>query len=145
MDTALVSDVMTRDFIRVTPEVSLLEAFGVMVRSGVHHLPVVGADGRCLVLLDMTAVIRRLPEDLVAQGTAPLRLPGSAGALAVLADEPLTRAAATMDDAGADACCAVDSHGTMVGLLTARDVLAAVGHGLPEVFNSGRWEQSKGR
>jgi CBS domain-containing membrane protein len=129
-DGVRVRDVMSRDFVRVTEDVSLLEAFGVMVRVGVHHLPVVGPDGRCLVLLDMSTLVRRLPEDLIAQGAAPLRLPGAAGPLCVLADEPLARAAAAMDDAGADACCAVDPHGIMLGLLTARDVLAAVGRGV---------------
>jgi len=126
LDAVRVCEVMTRDFVRLTPDVSLLEAFGAMVRSGVHHMPVVRADGRCLVLLDMTTVLRRLPEDLVAQGTAPLCPPGSAGPLSVLADAPLTFAAAVMDDAGADACCAVDAQGRMVGLLTARDVLRVV-------------------
>ncbi|HET7310633.1 MAG TPA: CBS domain-containing protein [Mycobacteriales bacterium] len=126
-----VRDVMTRDFIRLGTEVSLLEAFGAMVRSGVHHMPVVRANGRCLALLDMTTVVRRLPEDLVAQGAAPLVVPGSIGPLSVLVDEPLTSAAAAMHDVGSDACCAVDAHGRMVGLLTARDIVAAVGRAAP--------------
>lgn len=123
--TFRVRDAMTADFVRVAPDVSILEAFAAMVRSGVHHLPVVNDDGRCTVLLDMATVVRRLPEDVVAQGRAPLRLPGSAGPLSVLADDPLTSAAAAMTDAAADACCAVDRRGRMVGLLTARDVVAA--------------------
>lgn len=122
-----VRDVMTRDFFRVGTDVSLLEVFGAMVRSGVHHMPVVRANGRCLALLDLPTVVRRLPEDLVAQGTAPLVLPGAFGPLSVLVDELLPNAAAAMDDAGTDACCAVDARGRMVGLITARDIVAAVG------------------
>ncbi|HET6818677.1 MAG TPA: CBS domain-containing protein [Mycobacteriales bacterium] len=122
-----VRDVMTRDFRRLTTEASLLEAFGAMVRSGVHHMPVIRPNGRCLALLDMTTVVRRIPEDLVAQGAAPLVLPGESSPLSVLAGERLTRAAAAMDDTGTDACCVVDDHGRMIGLLTARDVVAAVG------------------
>lgn len=123
----LVRDVMTRDFIQLAPDTSLLGAFATMVQTHVHHIPVVNPDGRCLTLLELTGVVRRLPEDLVAQGSAPLVLPGSPGPLLVRADESLTHAAAAMNAAGTDACCVVDAPGHMVGLLTARDVVAAVG------------------
>jgi CBS domain-containing protein len=117
---------MTRDFRCLTPDTFLLEAFAAMLGSHVHHLPVVGPDERCLLVLELTAVVRRLPEDLVAQGNAPLVSPGAIGPLSIRDDELLTRAAAAMTDAGTDACCPVDPLGRMVGLLTVCDVVAAV-------------------
>ena len=62
----------------------------------------------------------------MTRGGVALHQFGAVGPLSVLADVPLTQAAVSMDAAGVDACCVVDVHGRLVGLVTARDVVAAV-------------------
>lgn len=122
-----VANVMTRDIRRVPPEASVFEVFATMVRAQVHHVPVVRDDGRCVALLDFPAVVRRLPEALVTQGAAPLLLPGMSGPVEVLPAESLADAAAAMDASDVDACCVVDEHGVLLGLVTARDIVRSVG------------------
>jgi CBS domain-containing membrane protein len=121
-----VSAVMTRDVVQASSSASLFEAFELMARAHVHHLPVVRPDGRCIALLDAVSVAQRLPEAWVTRGGVSLYQLGAVGPLSVLPDVPLAHAAASMDAAGVDACCVVDERGHLVGLLTARDVIAVV-------------------
>lgn len=121
-----VSAVMSRNLVTAAPHSSLFEAFELMARNRVHHLPVVRQDGRCIALLDAVSVAERMPEAWVTRGGVALQQFGAVGPLSVLADVPLTQAAVSMDAAGVDACCVVDVHGRLVGLVTARDVVAAV-------------------
>lgn len=121
-----VESVMTRDFVAVGPDAPLLEAFALMLRHGIHHLPVVGSNGRCVGLLSFPDVVLRLPRALVDQGGSVMPEPGALGPILARSEQPLVQAAATMDSSAADACCVVDACGRMVGLLTARDVLRAL-------------------
>ena len=121
-----VSAVMTRELVTASPHSSLFEAFELMASNRVHHLPVVRRDGRCIALLDAVSVAERLPEAWVTRGGVALQRFGAVGPLSVLPDVSLSHAAVSMNAAGVDACCVVDVHGRLVGLVTARDVVAAV-------------------
>ena len=123
----LVRDAMTREVISVGPDASLFTAFDLLMAHHVHHLPVVRADGRCVAILDAVTIAERMPQAWVTRGLTPLHQPnGKAGPPCVLADASLRSAAAAMDSAGVDACGVVDRHGVLVGLLTSRDLIAAV-------------------
>lgn len=124
--TAVASEVMTRDFVRAAPEASLFVAFELLTQHGVHHLPVLTAEGRCVTMLDAIDVFGRLPEAWLHGEVTVLPRPGAAGPISVLPDTPLPRVAALMSNADVDACCVVDEHGRMLGLITARDIVAAV-------------------
>jgi CBS domain-containing membrane protein len=126
-----VESAMTRDFVAVGPDAPLLEAFALMLRHEIHHLPVVGSNRRCVALLSFPDVVVRLPRALVDQGGSVMPDPGARGPILARSDQPLVQAAATMDSNAVDACCVVDACGRMVGLLTARDVLRALARAVP--------------
>lgn len=120
-------DVMSQCLVSVGSDTTIFGAYDAILRHRVHHLPVVAADGSCLALLDVVGLAERMPEAWMTAGETPLWEPaGPAGPLSVLPDTPLREAAAHMDAAGVDACCVVDQHGRLLGLITARDVIAAV-------------------
>ena len=125
--TLRVGDVMTRQVVSVTPDDSLFAAFDAIASHGVHHLPVVRPDGHCVAILDAVTISERMPEAWLTRGHTPLWRPnGHIGPVCVLADTPLRHAAAEMDAAGVDACGVVDEHGALIGILTSRDLVAAV-------------------
>jgi CBS domain-containing protein/uncharacterized protein (DUF2267 family) len=121
-----VSAVMTTNLVTVGEDATLFDAFELMTHAHVHHLPVVRHDGRCVAVLDTASVARHLPEAWVSRTTPPLHGKTAARPVSVLAREPLSKAARVMNTAGVDACCVVDAHGLLLGLLTARDIVAAV-------------------
>ena len=121
------SEVMSASPVTVAPETTIFSAYDTILRHRIHHLPVVSPDGRCLVLLDLVDLARRMPDALRTAGRTPLWDPaGTAGPLSVLAETPLRKVAAQMDAACADACCVTDEDGRLLGLITARDIIAAV-------------------
>jgi len=121
-----VSAVMTRNVVTIREDANWFDAFELLTHARVRHLPVIRMDGHCVAILDAESVAKRLPQAWVSRTSLPLHNPGTVGPLSVLADEPLSKAAQAMNAAGVDACCVVDVHGRLVGLLTARDFVAAV-------------------
>jgi CBS domain-containing protein len=121
-----VSSVMTRDVVHARLDTSVFEAFELMAHAHVHHLPLVRSDGHCVAMLDAVTVAQRLPEAWVMRGGVALQQIGTVGPLSVLPDVTLAHAALAMDAAGVDACCVVDVHGRLIGVVTARDVIAVV-------------------
>ncbi|MEU6774996.1 CBS domain-containing protein [Streptomyces sp. NPDC046759] len=105
---------------------SVLLAWEVMERSEQRHLPVVRGDGCCAGLVDRAELAvacaaaaatlsrRRVRELLHARRT-----------VTVHPEESVLRAAAVMTDEDLDALPVTDPHGRLVGLLTARDYVAA--------------------
>jgi len=125
---------MTSTFISVSPEDSPFTAYDVITKHHVHHLPVIASDGRCVAILDAVVAIARASEKLLHGHGKLLELQDVERPLCVLARTPLKRVAALMTTAGLDACCVVDGHGRMLGLVTARDVVAAVAGVRPRQF-----------
>ena len=112
-----------RRMVAVHPATDAYGALTVMRQGEVRHLPVV-VDGHCVGLLTEADLLRGL-----ASGASGAEL--TAGGLchrpapAVPAGSSLPAMAAIMIDSGADAVIVV-SNGTMVGMVTASDVLGAV-------------------
>ena len=130
---------MTRNVVSVTPDASIFVAYDIIRRHRIHHLPVVARNGTCLALLDVVTLAERMPEAWMSPGETPLWEPaGAVGPVSVLPDTPLRDAAADMDAAGVDACCVVDRHGRLLGLITARDVIATVAGRAPTTSVDGR-------
>ena len=121
-----ISAVMSRDVVHARLDTSLFEAFELMAQAHVHHLPLVRSDGHCVAMLDAVTVAQRLPEAWVTRGGVALHQVGTVGPLSVLPDVTLAHAAQSMAAAGVDACCVVDVHGRLIGVVTARDVIAVV-------------------
>jgi CBS-domain-containing membrane protein len=126
-DALRVDDVMSVDLVTVAPDDSLLSAWELMSRGGIHHLPVV-VRGRCLSVLDDRIVAGALANPLArprrrVADVMPARVH------CVLADAPLRRAAEIMFAERTTAVPVVDDHMRIVGLVTDRDVVAAVSRG----------------
>jgi CBS domain-containing protein len=133
-----VGEAMSTDLLAVTDGESAVMAWELMRKGGYHHLPVVANDGRLIDVLDaetLAAVwdsggpdrMRRPVGDFV--GARPLPR--------VTAADRVATAARAMRAAGIDFVPVVDDNGRLVGLFTARDLVAlaagerphAAGHG----------------
>ncbi|MGR6917905.1 CBS domain-containing protein [[Actinomadura] parvosata] len=134
VETLTAGQVMSRVLVVVKPEESPLMAWELMRRAGVHHLPVV--DGRYVLgILTRERLAATWSGGPQEQSSRPVRaLLGPGPVPRVRRDTPLSRVAARMLDAGCDAVPVVSGEG-LVGLVTARDVLAAV---------AGRTESAEG-
>lgn len=119
-------DVMTSTFVSVAPGDSPFTAYEVITKNNVHHLPVVDRTGRCVTILDSVTAIARASEMLLHSNAHLLELQGLGRPVCVLPDTSLRRVATEMTLTGNDACGVVDEHGRMLGLITARDIVAAV-------------------
>jgi CBS domain-containing protein len=117
--------VMSRVLVAVKPDESPLMAWELMRRAGVHHLPVV--DGRhVLGILTREQLAASWSGGPQEQSSRQVRtLLGRERRPLVRADTPLTRVAAVMLDADCDALPVVSNDG-LIGMITVRDVLAAV-------------------
>ncbi|WP_298324525.1 CBS domain-containing protein [Haloactinopolyspora sp.] len=122
-----VGEVMTRRFQAVEPATTSLTAWEFMRRSGVEHLAVVGRSGRIhgIVSRSDIAVAQSEESVRVLRRTLGEMLFGKASPR-VSPKTPIGLAAQVMFDAHCDALSVVNSSGRLVGLVTDRDVLAAV-------------------
>ena len=122
-----VADVMAVRLITVEPTDSLLSAWELMARGEIHHLPVV-VHGRCVSILDDRLVASSLanllsrPRRRVADVMPPR-------VHCVLRDTSVRRAAEIMHEERSTAVPVVDEHMNLLGLVTDRDVVAAVAAG----------------
>lgn len=119
-------DVMTSTFVSVAPGDSPFTAYDVITKNNVHHLPVVDDAGRCVTILDSVTAIARASETLLHSNARLLELQGLGRPVCVLPETPLRRVASEMTTTRNDVCGVVDRHGRMLGLITARDIVAAV-------------------
>ena len=128
MRVRTVADVMAVRLVTVAPTDSLLAAWELMARGDIHHLPVVSASGRCLSVVDDRLVAGSLANllDRPRRRVADVMPPR---VHCVLPDTPLRRAAEIMHTERVTAVPVVDEHLALVGLVTDRDVVAAVAAG----------------
>lgn len=122
-----VGEVMSSEVLAVAADETTLMAWELMRQGGYHHVPVVGADGHCIGVLDAETMAA------VWDGGGPdrMRMPVSA----VVGRRPLPHVtvadsvaatARTMLASQLDFVAVTDSEERLVGLVTARDLVAAV-------------------
>jgi acetoin utilization protein AcuB len=144
-----VKDVMTRDPITIDPEAPIATAVAMMREKGVRHLPVVDDTGRLAGMVSdrdlRDAVFAPAIAEHLSQ-VARRRLRGLSGAVENLRVKDLmtwdavttgpgaslAQAAATMFEGRFSSLPVVDK-GTLVGIVTERDVLRALGQTVPSV------------
>lgn len=129
-EECLVADVMSTELLTVAAEETTLMAWELMRQGGFHHVPVVGTDGQCIGVLDAETMAAawdgggpdrmRMPVSTVVGRRPPPHV--------TVADSAAASARAMLD-AELDFVAVTDNEGRLVGLVTARDLVAAVaGH-----------------
>lgn len=121
-----VDDAMSTALLTVTEDESLLLAWELMERTEYHHLPVVDDDGRCVGVVerDELAIACALPATaLDERDVGDVLTPMAAS---VVRGTGIVEAARRMDEHRLDAIAVTDDDGVLVGLLTARDMVAVV-------------------
>ena len=119
-------DVMTSTFISVSPDETPFTAYAVITKHRIHHLPVITNEGKCVAMLDAVIALARASEGLLHGHVKLIELQGVGTPVYVSLNAPLREIAGQMTAMCADACCVVDERERMVGLITARDIVAAV-------------------
>jgi CBS domain-containing protein len=104
-----------------------LVAWELLERTGYHHLAVVRTDGRCSGVLERAdlAVFCAAPACTLSR-VRVADVPRPSRTVRVHADTTLADAARAMCRAAADAVPVTDDEGRVIGLLTARDLVAAL-------------------
>lgn len=133
-----VDALMSRNLLAVTMDESVLVAWEVMERAGIHHLPVITPDGRCAGVVDAATIAA----EWEAGPPAHARRPVSAyvrerRSPRVYRSDTVRVAARVMAANGLDAVPVVDQNGALVGLITARDLIAALAGMRPEELRAG--------
>jgi CBS domain-containing protein len=134
-----VSDAMTRDLVTTTPETTLKDAAGELVRHRVSGLPVVDASGSVVGVLSETDVVAKEVDDRPRDSALRRFLEGPAvddrfyartvadamtsPALTIEPDRPVAQAASIMLTEGINRLPVVDEQGELVGLLTRGDLV----------------------
>ena len=122
-----VTAVMSRALVTVTPDESVVTAYELVMAAGVHHLPVVDEEGRPIGLLGAQTLAETWPTTArEGRQRAVASLLGSRRPDCVLVEASLRVAAVDMYLGGTDAVCVVGGDGRLVGIVTARDIVAAV-------------------
>lgn len=118
-------DVMSAPVYAVSIKDTMSDAWSVMVDFGVHHLVV--CDGRrCAGVLDDRTLFARWPTGPFGDRSTPLLDLIPARTTCVLPETTLVRLARVMVNEGVDAVPVTDVDGTILGIVTASDVAAAV-------------------
>jgi CBS-domain-containing membrane protein len=127
MENLTAAEIMSRVLVTVKPDESPLMAWELMRRAGVHHLPVVDAHARLVGIVTRADIAaawsggpdeqsRRAVRTLVAGRCTPEVRPG----------DYVGTVAAVMLDGGCDAVPVFGDDGTVIGLITVRDILEAI-------------------
>lgn len=121
-----VSDIMTREVLRVRPETPLKEAAVEMILRGVHGAPVEDASGQVIGVLSTSNLVRgatTLPEpESVSDAMTPVLF-------AVIDDDPALYAAKRMVETGSHRVLVLDAAGKLVGVVSPMDLLRALVRG----------------
>jgi Predicted transcriptional regulator, contains C-terminal CBS domains len=126
LEDRTVAEVMTRRLLTITAEDSMLMAWEVMRRGRYHHVPVVTDDGHLIGVLD-TETLASQWEEGPDRNRRPVRsLLRERWCVSVKATDPVTTAARIMTHHEIDVVSVTDSSGRLIGLVTARGLLAAL-------------------
>ncbi|GAA4147370.1 CBS domain-containing protein [Actinomadura keratinilytica] len=126
-DQRTVAEVMTTDLLTVTAEETVPMAWELMCRARVHHLPVVDGGGRCLGVVDAATLTATWePSSPLGARRAVTTLLPRRGPMCVRPEATLAQAAAAMLAVERDYVTVIGEHGELVGLVTARDLVAAL-------------------
>lgn len=120
-----VAEVMSAPALSIAPDVSVAAAWALMQRTGLRHL-VVSRRGRCVGLIDDRAVFAQWPMGPLAlrrHCVSELMRPATS---CLLAEASIGEAAMVMARDRIDAVPVVEPDGTLVGIVTASDVIAAI-------------------
>jgi CBS domain-containing protein len=122
-----VADVMSTDVLTVAAEETTLMAWELMRQGGYHHVPVVSADGQCVGVLDAETMAAAWD----GGGPDRMRVPVSTTVSHrfmphVTASDSVAAAARAMLAAQLDFVAVTDGEDRLIGLITARDLIAAV-------------------
>lgn len=157
-----VSDAMTADLVTTTPETTLKDAAGEMVRHRISGLPVVNDSGTVVGVLSETDVVakevearprdsalRRFLEGPAVDDRFYARTVGDAmttPARTIEPGRPVAQAASIMLAEGINRLPVVDEHGKLVGLLTRGDLVrvfarddATIGRELVQMIRDDLW------
>ena len=126
LEKRTVAEVMTKELLTISDDESVLMAWELMCRAEVHHLPVVDVEGGFLGVVDAKTITATWDA-----GAGPYRARKPVAALlddrsrtSVRPGASVPEAARSMLDADRDHIAVIDAHGALVGLLTARDLIA---------------------
>jgi CBS domain-containing protein len=157
-----VSDAMTTDLVTTTPETTLKDAAGELVRHRISGLPVVNASGSVVGVLSETDVVAKEVDARPRDSALRRFLEGSAvddrfdamtvgdamttPALTIEPGRPVAQAASIMQAERVNRLPVVDEHGELVGLLTRGDLVrvfarddAAIGRELVQMIRDDLW------
>ncbi|WP_228973375.1 HPP family protein [Streptomyces sp. DH12] len=122
-----VGDVMRTRLVAVAAEETLLVCWELFERTGERHLPVVLPDGRCAGVLDRAEVAAVCAAPAVSLSRRYAGDLARCRRCVVLRErDPVRRAVDVLDANDCDALPVVTDGGTLAGLLTAADVVAAL-------------------
>ena len=123
-EQATVDDVMTTSLLTVAADESILLAYELASRAGVHHLPVM-SDGSCVGVVDIKTLRSWSMAPLAAARPTVGEL-ADLSRLSIESGRPIGEGARLMDEANADAVLVLDASGTLVGMVTWRDIVRFV-------------------
>ena len=124
------ADVMSAPAVTVPDSGTIWDAWSVMINFRVRHAIVVAGD-HCVGVIDDRQLVQAWQRGPSALRATPIKRILRDRTSCVLAAAPLQQVASLMNSQRVDAVPVVDTSGTLLGLITAGDVIHAVArHGL---------------
>ncbi len=132
----LAQDIMTSPVTWLPSDSTLLEAWTVMKRKGIHHLPVTAADGTLVGMIsnqDLLPYAHELESVNSPGPSAELTLPGviSSRILSAAPTTEIREIAHVMLEERVSGIPILDNSGHPIGILTTSDILRAIVHRSP--------------
>jgi CBS domain-containing protein len=124
LERRTVAEVMTLDLLTISESESVLMAWELMCRAGVHHLPVADDDGGFVGVVDaqtLTASWESAGPERARRAVTALLPPGPPETVPPSAT--IAEAARAMVKTGRDYVPVTDGRNVLVGLLTAHDLI----------------------
>ncbi|MFG2087247.1 HPP family protein [Spirillospora sp. NPDC048824] len=120
-------EMMTRDLLTIATSESVLMAWELMCKAGVHHLPVADDEGGFVGVVDAQTLTATWNAAVPQHARRPVTsLLPSPPPMTVRPSATIPEAARAMLEAGNDHVAVTDDHGCLVGLITARDLITAL-------------------